>query len=273
MNLGRVDNHGIELAATAQLLRRADVAWELSGSVATNGEEIKDLGGVPSLITSASQFNVVGYPILAAFAKRVVSADRDPTTLRATNVLCDGGPGQPPIACAQAPFLFVGTPTPKWSGAIANTVTLFNRLRLYALMDFKGGHVLFNNNEILRCTGALGAGLCEANYYPERYSPVYLAETVGNASAQGITHQYYQSGSFLKLREISASYTVPQRWVWGASAATISLAARELHTWTDYRGLDPEVNSSQAGTGSPNLQDQAVTPPLSRLIATINLRF
>ena len=76
----------------------------------------------------------------------------------------------------------------------------------------------------------------------------------------------------MKLREVSASYTVPERWVWGASAATISIAARELHTWTDYRGLDPEVNSAGAA-GTASLQDQAVTPPLSRLIATINLRF
>jgi TonB-linked SusC/RagA family outer membrane protein len=271
VNLGRVDNSGIELSTTVQLLRRADVAWELYGSVATNGEEIKDLGGLPSVISAVGQFNRVGYPISAVFSKRVVSADRDPVTQRATNVLCDGGPGQPPVACAQAPFLFMGTPTPKWSGAIANTVTLFNRLRLYALLDFKGGHVLFNNNETLRCTGALGAGLCEANYYPERYSPVYLAEAVGTAPAAGILHQYIQSGSFVKLREVSASYTVPPRWVWGASAATISIAARELHTWTDYRGLDPEVNS--AGAATATLQDQAVTPPLSRLIATINLRF
>jgi TonB-linked SusC/RagA family outer membrane protein len=271
VNLGRVDNRGIELSATAQLLRRADVTWELYGSVATNGEEIKDLGGLPSVISSVGQFHQVGHPIAGIFSKRVVSADRDPATQRATNVLCDGGPGQPPVACAQAPFLYMGTPTPKWSGAIANTVTLFSRLRLYALLDFKGGHVLFNNNESLRCTGALGAGLCEANYYPERYSPVYLAEAVGTAPAQGILHQYIQSGSFVKLREVSASYTVPPRWVRGASAATISIAARELHTWTDYRGLDPEVNS--AGAATATLQDQAVTPPLTRLIATINLTF
>jgi hypothetical protein len=275
MNLGRVDNDGMELSATAQLLRRTDVQWELFGSVATNGEVIKDLGGVPSVISSVGQFNRVGYPISGIYSKRVVSADRDPVTQRATNVLCDGGPGQPPVACAQAPFLFIGTPTPKVSGAVSNTVTLYNRLRLYAQFDFKRGHLVSNNNESLRCTGALGAGLCEANHYPERFSPVYLAETVGNAAALGILHQYFQSGSFVKLREVSAAYTVPARWVWGASGATISVAARELHTWTDYRGLDPEVNSAAnaAGAAGAATQDQAVTPPLTRLIATISLRF
>jgi TonB-linked SusC/RagA family outer membrane protein len=271
MNLGRVDNAGIELAATAQILRRADVQWELYGSVATNRDEIKSLGGVPSLVTNAGQFNVVGRPIQAWYARRVVSADRDPATQGAANVLCDGGPGQAPVACGTAPFVFIGTPTPKVSGAVANTVTLFNRLRLYALVDFKRGHRKFNADELIRCTGLLGARLCEANFYPQQYSPIYLAETVGTALQSGLIGQYVQDASFAKLREVSATYTVPERWVWGASAATITIAARELHTWTNYRSLDPEngVNNS----ASTQSQDQAITPPLTRLIATLNLRF
>ena len=271
VNLGRVDNSGIELAVTAQVLRRADVQWEIYGSVATNGDEIKSLGGVPSLVSNTGQFNVVGRPIQAWYARRVVSADRDPATQRATNVLCDGGPGAAPVGCGTAPFVFIGTPTPKVTGAVANTVTLFNRLRLYALVDFKRGHRKFLADEIIRCTGLLGAGLCEANFYPERFSPIYLAETVGTALPTGLISEYIQDASFAKLRELSASYTVPERFVWGAAGATITIAARELHTWTKYRGLDPEngVNNS----GSTQSQDQAITPPLTRLIATLNLRF
>jgi hypothetical protein len=271
VNLGRVHNQGIELALTAQAIRRADLQWEIYGSVATNRDEIKSLGGVPSLVVNAGQFNVVGRPISGWYARRVVSADRDPTTQRATNVRCDGGPGQAPVACATAPFVFIGTPTPKLSGAVANTVTLFNRLRLYALVDFKRGHRKFNADEAIRCTGFIGAALCEANFYPERFSPVYLGELVGTAVPTGLLGQFIQDASFAKLREVSASYTVPERFIWGASAATITLAARELHTWTKYRSLDPESNVSNSGTLIS--QDQAITPPLTRLIATLNLRF
>jgi TonB-linked SusC/RagA family outer membrane protein len=271
MNLGRVDNSGIELAATAQLLRRADVQWELYGTVATNGDEIKSLGGVPSLVSNAGTFNVVGRPISAWYSRRIVSADRDPATQLATNVLCDGGPGAAPVACASAPFVYIGTGMPKVTGAVANTLTLFQRLRLYALVDFKRGHVKFNADELIRCTGAAGAQLCEANFFPERYSPIYLANTASTSLQNGLLGEYIQDASFAKLREVSASYTVPERFVWGASAATVTLAARELHTWTKYRSLDPENNVGN----SSNLtsQDQATTPPLTRVIATINLRF
>jgi hypothetical protein len=52
----------------------------------------------------------------------------------------------------------------------------------------------------------------------------------------------------------------------------LTLAARELALWTDYRGPDPEVNRYDIAS-TAILQDQALIPPLSRLIATLNVRF
>lgn len=270
LNLGRVDNRGIELSASAQVLRRRPVQWELAGNVATNRDEIKDMGGLPSVIVNYGQYNRVGYPIGAIFTRRVVSADRDVTTGRATNILCEN-PGQAPVACAQAPFVFIGTPTPKVSGSVSNTFTFLDRLRLYALVDFKRGNKVANNNELLRCTGGVGAPLCRANYYPQEFDPIYLAAVTGTAFTQGYVDQYYQSGSFAKLREVSLAYTIPQRFTYGAAGASVSLAARELHTWTKYRGPDPEVNANSPASATTS--DQARIPPLTRLILTLNVRF
>jgi hypothetical protein len=265
-----VDNGGIELAATAQVLRRNSFDWELRATYATNQDEIKDLGGVPSVIASYGQFNRVGYPIGGFFSKVVVSADRA-TNGTATNVMCSGGPGQPPVACATAPFLFIGTPTPKRSGAIANTINVGRRFRFYALLDFKQGNRQLDATNLIRCSGLAGAGLCESNYRPEKYDPVYLAETAGNALAQGIVDQWVADAGFVKLREISAAYTLPERLIPGASLATFTLSARELKTWTTYKGIDPEVSS--AGSGGVTAQDQALYPPLTRFYATFSVRF
>jgi TonB-linked SusC/RagA family outer membrane protein len=270
VNLGRVDNSGLELQATVTVLQRSNFDWELTGTYATNGEEVVDLGGLPSVIASYGQYNKVGYPIGAFFTKRVVSADRA-TNGTATNVLCADTAGRPPVTCAQAPFIFAGTPTAKRSGAISNTLTLGRRLRLFALVDFKGGNKQLNATDLLRCTGGLGAGLCESNYRPENFPTVYLAQTAGNALAQGIVHTWVQDASFIKLREISASFTLPERWIPRTQSAVFTLAARELKTWTDYPGIDPEVSS--AGAGGATAQDQALYPPLSRIIATLSIRF
>jgi TonB-dependent SusC/RagA subfamily outer membrane receptor len=272
-NIGEVSNHGIELGATYQALIRDNLSWEITGNIATNKDRIEDLGGLSSII-APGQNNIVGFPIGGYFAKRVLSADRDPATQGATNVLCDGGPGQGPVSCDVAPLLFVGTPTPKVTGSIGNTVTLFKRLRLYALVDFKRGNKLYNSIQQLRCTAAIGIGYCDVNYHPENYAPTYLAQLDPTKTVTGLNRAFIQDASFVKLREVSASYTLPENWLRGVgvSRAVVSLAGRELHTWTDYQGVDPEVNSL-ASASNTLAYDQGVIPPLSQLVATINLTF
>ena len=271
VNLGRVDNKGLEIAATAKVVERQNFAWDLSATLATNKDVVRSLGGVPSLITTFGQANAVGYPINGLFSRRVVSATLDANGV-ATNVLCDPGNGGAGVPCLTAPFVFIGTPTPKASGAITNSIAIGRSLRFYGMLDFKRGHKVWNVNELLRCTGLAGAPFCDANYHPQNYSPLYIAEAVGTAyTRDGTIDQYYQDGSFMKLRELSMTYILPQRLTVGAQSASITIAGRELHTWTDYRGLDPEGNSASAA-GATTL-DQANIPPLTRFTVTFNVRF
>jgi TonB-linked SusC/RagA family outer membrane protein len=271
-NLGRVDNHGVELLATLQAITRPNFSWEITGNYATNHDVIKDLGGIGGTVISAGQTNVVGGPIGGIYTRRVVSADRDATTGKAINVLCDAGAGQAPVPCGTAPFQFIGTPTPSTTGAVGNTFWIGKQLRLYGLFDFKRGYRVQNTNEEIRCFGLAGAPLCRANYYPLEYDPVYLAERVGTASAQGIVDQYYQPGDFVKLREVSVTYLIPQRLLHGFTRASVTLAGRDLHTWTKFGGIDPESNLNTVATSS-STSDQGVLPPLTRFIASINLTF
>ena len=271
-NLGQVNNHGLEFQATLPVFTGEKFAWEIGGIFSTAHNEVVDLGGLPSLVTSTTQANVVGYPISSWFSRRVASATQDPTTGAVSNVLCDGGAGKPAIACSSAPFLYIGTPAPTSTGSIANTVTLFKWLRLYALVDFRRGNVLRNANELLRCAGALGAGLCDVNVHPLDYAPTYVAQaSPGVAFGQNVQDQFIQDASFTKLREVSATYTVPDSYLRGFRGASITLSGRELGLRTKYRGPDPEVRAG--GGNSLNDLDQGIIPPLSRFTATINLTF
>ncbi|HEY9225383.1 MAG TPA: TonB-dependent receptor, partial [Gemmatimonadaceae bacterium] len=262
MNLGRVDNKGLELQATLQAITRRNFSWEITGNVGTNKDVVDTLGGVPSLITTYGPANVEGYPVQGLWSRRVLSADRDPATGLALNIRCDSL-GKPAV-CANAPFMFMGTQTPKMTGAIANTISFGKRLRFYALTDFKRGHTGYSSVEIIRCAGLAGRPLCRANYFPKEYDIKYMAEATQAAVAGAYLDQYFQDLSFFKLRELSATYNIPERWVRGTQTS-FTLAARELHTWTDYRGADPEAF---VGTS-----DQAITPPLNRIIATFNVKW
>jgi hypothetical protein len=67
----------------------------------------------------------------------------------------------------------------------------------------------------------------------------------GNGGQNGTQAQFVEDGSFVKLREISVGYLMDQAWVrerLGLTSIDIRLAGRNLATWTDYRGLDPEAN-------------------------------
>lgn len=265
MNLGRVDNHGIELEARYQAITRRDLNWEITGNLTTISDVIKS--NITNAITSTGQYNIVGYPIGGLWTRRVVSADRDPVTGLPVKVLCDGGAGKAPVACASAPFVFAGTPTPKTTFSLGNTLMLGNSLRLYALVDGRRGHKIWNQNEEIRCDGLAGAPLCRANYFPLEYSPTYLADAALSAAITGNLDAFMQDASFVKLRELSATYFIPSRFL-RVTNPSITFAARELHTWTNYGGIDPE-GAAQNASGATAI-DQGVIPPLTRFLVTFN---
>lgn len=64
---------------------------------------------------------------------------------------------------------------------------------------------------------------------------------------------FLEQGDFTRLRELSATYTLPTSWLKGLGQAvqglSITLAMQNVKLWTNYSGSDPEVNS-QAGAFS-----------------------
>jgi TonB-linked SusC/RagA family outer membrane protein len=270
VNIGQVSNKGIELQVNAQAISGPEFGWDVGVNVATASNYIKDLGGIPSISTFPPQSQVQGYPIGAYFIKRVVSATADPDgTL--TSALCDGGPGLAPVDCSVAPLVFAGTPIPKVVGAFTTTVTLFRNLRLYGLVDFKQGHHRFNTDRWIRCDVFAN---CEEAVTPAGRDPKLLADMALGADLQTI-NSFIEDAGFFKLREISASYTLPDRWAGaiGAQRANITVTGRNLHTWTGYSGLDPERQSSQGQAAPLDFFDQAVTPQLAQFLTSISLSF
>lgn len=111
--------------------------------------------------------------------------------------------------------------------------------------------------------------------HPENYDPVYVANAQNGSSLQ-IVNRFIQDASFVSLREVSASYSIPERFAQkaGATRASITVAGRNLHRWTGYTGLDPESRALQ-NVNNPFQAafDQGVTPTLAQFIATLNLTF
>jgi len=82
-----------------------------------------------------------------------------------------------------------------------------------------------------------------------------------------------EDAGYVKLREISAQYTWENARVrnfTGFTAIEFRLAARNLSTWTDYSGVDPETNL-EGSYGIGRGQDYFNNPQTRSLIFSINL--
>jgi hypothetical protein len=77
----------------------------------------------------------------------------------------------------------------------------------------------------------------------------YMLGNIGSGFT-GPFSQFVEEAGFVKLRDISVSYMVrDQDWLnrVGFSNAIISVSGRNLKTWTDYTGIDPESNLNGQG--------------------------
>jgi hypothetical protein len=79
---------------------------------------------------------------------------------------------------------------------------------------------------------------------------------------------------FFKLRSVSMSYKVPERYLRGmAKGATITLSGRNLWKSTKYDGADPEANdASDAGSGLGR-REYYQLPPFKTFLANVRLTF
>jgi TonB-linked SusC/RagA family outer membrane protein len=299
-NAGAVRNWGTEtlLRIRPVSMRRFD--WETTLSLATNDSEVQDLGTADAILelrrqTTCSGYvpgtsdpstcpvadfvnassaplsprHQVGYPIGSIFHKRIVSAELNAAGAP-INVMCDDGKGGS-ILCSSpsAPFVYLGRTIPKIEGAWSNTLTLFNNVRVTGLIDGKRGHTKANGSDRFRC---VVLDRCRERWYPAEFDPKRIASV--RAGTDVLPDSYIQDASFARFRELSVAYTLPSSLtrLGRFNRATVTLAGRNLATWTDYPGLDPEV-SFLGGIRGGNFSvfEQTALPPLTQWVVGINL--
>jgi TonB-linked SusC/RagA family outer membrane protein len=87
---------------------------------------------------------------------------------------------------------------------------------------------------------------------------------------------YIEDGSYLRLKNVQLGYNFPEELTskMGMSSLKVFVQARNLFTWTDYSGLDPEVNLQNYGGDNVNLDigiDRGAYPVARSILLGINL--
>ncbi len=287
INAGRVKGWGDELSVNLNLLRGERVQWELGTQLANNRNEIVDMGGTQFLTVGGGgqAQNRVGFGIADIFMYKVRSATLDANGNVLSSV-CDGGTGKsglmqggPDVPCASAPRVFWGHTQPVWQFGVNSTLTIWKNLRLYARVDGNGGNVQ-SNTEI---RARHNQGTTQAVLL--RNDPLLQVYRAIEADAPGT----YEAG-FLRLRELSATYTLGRNWVraFGASDASISVAGRNLsmlwtaqHGWNTSRDGQLTVDVANMTVWDAEIRAvgqlsngyQTILPPTASFVTTFRLTF
>ena len=152
----------------------------------------------------------------------------------------------------------LGRTLPDHSIGFSSTIS-FGGLSLYGLVDAVQGFEVYNQPlqwAVFRNTAGL---LDQTGKSEELQKPLSYYGALYGASGLRPSSAFVEDGSFVKLRELSLRYTFGQDLLGrlpGVSALdglSLMLSGRNLKTWTDYRGFDPEVGSSGGQTGSAAL--------------------
>ncbi len=270
VNGGKIRNRGVELSLNGRVFSSPALRWDMQVGGSVNDNKLLELSGDQEYLTVDYLQNryQAGYPLDAFFRKHIVAAELDGSghVIESSMMCADGMGGS--VACADAPQVYRGRPDPKYAGSLSNTFTIFDRLKVYALVDFKAGHRLWNVNRWVAC-GAFYQ-TCEVNYSPEKFSPTWVAEVQTDPTLYA--WETIEDASYAKLREVSVSYSLPTRWAQkaGASQASLTLSGHNLHTWTKYSGFDPEGGV----LSHRNLaEDDQTIPPLRSVQLTLRMSF
>ena len=268
VNVGEIRNQGFEVGVTGSVVAQDQLGWDLGFTFSTNSNEVVSLGDLSTISAGGLQLHKEGYPVGGYFFRNVVSATLDGSG-NVTESLCEAESGSP-VPCAGAPRVFMGRPNPKWQGNAYTTVNLFGSLRLFANIDFRGGHHLISGD-----IGAAHVLLRNSLAVHERTDPILMAL----AGQRMWRESGYMDASFAKLREVSVSYTLPERVVTniGASRATLTVSGRNL--WTIWQATEDifgrEVLDPENRLTSSELSGyfQTVLPQYASLLATVRLQF
>jgi TonB-linked SusC/RagA family outer membrane protein len=266
-NLGAIRNSGFEAQITAQLLDKPWLGIDANLSTSINQNIVLSLGGTAPQ-RGVSNWIIAGYPINSLFARHITGwQDKNGDGILTYNA----DPNLNEVFVSKD-TTFRGSPEPTQFAALTLGFDLFRRkLRLSALTDYRGGNLYYNNTERIRCVSRQN---CNGQSNPAG-SFVDQAMVVGTLNDPSQTLDgFFQPGAFIKLREVSAQYTMPQALATSLKARTAALvlSVRNVAKWTKYRGVDPENDFTGASNVDAPADFQTFGAP-TYFILRLNLGF
>ncbi len=255
INGGNLQTRGVELGLTLVPVRFRDFTWNSRTQWYTNTSKVISLPeGVADFVVASSGFG-------AQYGRGRIARGYESTLIWGNRYRADSTVVDTVIANSN----------PDFQMQFANDLT-YKSLTLNVLVDWrKGGYV---SNMTMNLFDEGGNSWDYDKPSPKAGVPLgeYRYSTWNAGRNAGV---YIQDGSFVKVREITLTYQMPQALTSRLRAVNdlrVSLSGRNLFTFTDYWSPDPEVNNF-GNNNVARFVDLAPYPPTRSFFLSFDVGF
>lgn len=276
-SMGQVNNRGVELTVRSVNIENQDWRWTTGVTFWLNRNKLvhlygEDLDGDGKEDDDISNSRFIGKPLGAiyGYVQDGIVQEDDQEYIKANGVT----PGIPKYKNLDDDDVItskdrdiLGYTTPNFKLNMSNTLT-YKNWDLYVMLTgtFGGGGYYLKSN-----TGAYmtnGSGLFNSNsiyipwWTPENKSNVYPSATF---SGDGGRFRGLQNRGFVRIQDVTLSYTFREAWVKKLNIQhfKLFLTAKNLATFTNWEGGDPEVGTAVRENSYPVLTSYSLGLNLS----------
>ena len=266
MNIGSMRNDGVEIQLDGDVIRKRDMTLNLGFNFAYNKSKILDLGDTDEMTYSDSRIkHKVGERFYTFYLKDYygVNPSNGDALWRHHEYTYDdaGNITSDTVTLTsdynKASYIYAGSPEPKFTGGF-NASFSWKGLNLSAFFEYKyGNKVLIVENRYLNSDGSqmsMNQTARSLNFWKAPGDTgVFPKPVAGNSSNsyQFASTRWLQDGSYLRIKDITLSYNLPEKWMQAIKLKGIKVyvSALNLFTFHDVDFWDPERGLDGMGTG------------------------
>lgn len=248
---GGMTNKGVELLLTANVLKTRDLNWDLGLNWSRNRNEVTGIDGVLALRGSDGTQSVISGQAFGVFYGRYYATNGDGSLLLTKDGLAQPERGAQTTILAGTPAKaadgqpsgtelrkILGDPNPDWIGSLSSNFS-WKKLTFNFQFDAFWGADIYNWNRI---TGNnVGHGEIAEKELKGELPRGYVASIAGGVTGQRIQEEHIEDASYIKLREVGLGWNFGKFNVF--QNLTFALVGRNLLSFDEYTGFDPETNS------------------------------
>lgn len=251
-NLGKMQNVGFELTLNTVNFEQGNFSWETGVNFSTYRNKILELYGDGQDDIGNRWF--IGEPLRVVYDYEktgIWQSDEDPSDMDPVAIPGDlkfkdqDGDGQ----ITADDRVIIGQRDPKWIGGLTNTFTYKNFNLSVFIQTSQGG--LRSNRDLSYADEAGRRNLPQGFEYWTAENPSnYWPSLASYKNYRG--YSFSEDYSYVRIKDVRLSYVLPADLLskYGIGNMIVYVAGRNLHTFTDWFGWDPEMNYDSRGSGN-----------------------